>query len=186
MIQSQRLLYKKMDERDFDVVAQILRDDGVRRIWEHDFSDDDVHAWIARREKGYRENGIDYLLTFEKSTRAVVGQIGLLKETIDSSEVWGIGYMLLSRYYGNGYATEGAAAMADYACNTLHAPRVVCDIRPGNLRSIAVAKRLGMRETGIFMKHYRAMEMPHLIFELRCEDRSIADAPTQPSPVSPH
>ena len=50
--------------------------------------------------------------------------------------------------------------------NTLNAPKIVCDIRPMNQSSIAVAKRLGMLETGMFVKHYRGKEMPHLIFEL--------------------
>ena len=101
-----------------------------------------------------------------KQTNEVVGQIGLLKETIEGEAVWGIGYILIRRYCGNGYATEGARTMAEYAFHTLQVPKVVCDIRPMNQASIAVAKRIGMTETGSFLKKYRGKEMPHLIFEL--------------------
>lgn len=166
MIQSERLIFRTIEDSDFEVIANIMRDAGVQKIWEHYFSDDDVREWIDRRKKGYANNGMDYLLAVNKLSQEIVGQIGLLKENIDGEEIWGIGYILMSKYYGNGYATEGAKAMADYAFNTLKAPKIICDIRPMNKSSIAVAKRIGMIETGMFIKNYRGIEMPHLIFEL--------------------
>jgi len=123
MIESQRLVFRKIEESDFEIVAAIMRDEGVRKVWEHDFSDEDVREWINKRKKGYEKNGIDYLLVIRKNSGKVVGQIGLLKENINGQEVWGIGYILLSEYSGNGYAWEGAKAMADYAFHTLNAPR---------------------------------------------------------------
>lgn len=166
MLQSERLLFREIEESDSQTIAEIMRDDGVQKVWEHYFTDEDVRDWIARRRAGYRSNGIDYLLAINKQTNEVVGQIGLLKETIEGKEVWGIGYILMSRYCGNGYATEGAKAMADYAFNIMHVPKIVCDIRPMNQPSIAVARRIGMTETGSFVKVYKDMEMLHLIFEM--------------------
>ena len=166
MLRSARLEFRRIEESDFDTVAKIMRDEGVRKVWEHYFTDDDVRDWIARRQEGYLRNGTDYLLAINVLSREVVGQIGLLKEEIDGEEVWAIGYILMSEYYGNGYATEGARAFADYAFSTLNASKVVCDIRPTNKASIAVAKRIGMVETGAYIKKYRGVDMPHLIFEL--------------------
>lgn len=169
MLQSERLIFRKIEESDFESIAEIMRDEGVQKVWEHYFSDEDVKQWIERRQKGYQENGIDYLLAVSKKTNEPVGQIGILKENIEGEDVWGIGYILKSQHCGNGYATEGAKAMADYAFQTLKVPKIVCDIRPMNKASIAVAKRIGMIETGSFVKRYRGMEMPHLIFELVSE-----------------
>lgn len=169
MIQSKRLEFREIDDNHFEITAKIMRDEGVQKVWEHYFTDDDVKEWISRRKRGYKLNGIDYLLAVNRISQEVVGQIGLLKEENGDKETWGIGYILLSRHYGNGYATEGAGAMVDYAFNILNVPRVVCDIRPMNKPSIAVAKRLGMRETGVFIKHYHGTEMTHLIFELSKE-----------------
>lgn len=166
MIQSERLIFRKIEADDVEIVAQIMRDEGVQEIWEHDFSDDDIKEWIDRRKKGYENNGIDYLLAVHKHSQKAVGQIGLFKEKINGEEVWGIGYILMRKYSGNGYVTEGARAMAEYAFAQLNASKVVCDIRPMNRASIAVAKRIGMVETGCFVKHVRGMKMPHLIFEL--------------------
>lgn len=166
MLESEHLIYRKIEESDAPVIAKIMRDKGVVKIWEHYFSDEDVIDWIGRRKKGYEANGIDYLLAINKQNNEVVGQIGLLKERINDEEVWGVGYILMSQYCGNGYATEGAKVMADYAFNSLNASKIVCDIRPMNKASISVAKRIGMIEIGSFTKIYMGMEMPHLIFEL--------------------
>ncbi len=166
MLESKRLIFRKIESSDFAAVAEIMRDVGVRKVWEHYFSDDDVKEWIERRQIGYKSNGINYLLAICKDSKEIVGQIGLLKETINGEETWGIGYILKSQYYGNGYATVGAKSMADYAFNILNIPKVVCDIRPENQPSIAVAKRIGMTENGSFVKLYKGKKMPHLIFEL--------------------
>lgn len=78
----------------------------------------------------------------------MVGQIGILRENIEGKDVWGIGYILNSDARGCGYATEGAKAMAEYAFETMGVEKLICDIRPMNTESIAVAKRIGMKETG--------------------------------------
>lgn len=171
MIESERLVFRKIEESDFEIVAKIMRDQGVQKVWEHYFSDGDVREWINKRKRGYETNGIDYLLAIHKSSQEVVGQIGLLKENINGKEVWGIGYILLSEYYGNGYASEGAKAMADYAFHTLNADKIICDIRPMNQASIAVAKRIGVVQTGQFIKNCNGIELPHLIFELNRDQR---------------
>ena len=48
-----------------------MNDKGVQHVWEHYFSDEDVHEWIRRRLKGYLENGIDYLLAINKEINEV-------------------------------------------------------------------------------------------------------------------
>lgn len=173
MIESERLVFRKIDDDDFEIIAEIMRDEGVKKVWECDFSDGDVREWIEKRKKGYESSGMDYLLAVCKDSGEIVGQIGLLKETINGEKVWGIGYILLSKYCGNGYASEGAKAMADYAFETLKADKVVCDIRPMNQPSIAVAKRIGMVQTGEYIKNCSGVAMPHLIFELNSKRMAL-------------
>lgn len=167
MIHSERLVFREINKSDFPIIAQIMRDEETQKVWGHYFSDDDIHSWIDRRLTGYRENGTDYFLAVLKGTDEPVGQIGLLKENINGEQVWGIGYILSGAHRKKGYATEGAKAMIDYAFNTLNLSEVICDIRPTNKKSIAVAKRLGMIQTGSFVKIYNGQEIPHLIFRLK-------------------
>lgn len=169
-LESERLTYREITEQDFEIVAGILRDPEVRRIWEQDFSDEEVWAWIARRQEGYRKSGIDYLLALNKATGQPVGQIGVLREEINGEKVWGVGYILRGNCRKKGYATEGARRMAAYAFEELGADKIICDIRPINGPSLAVARRLHMTETGSFVKRVHGVEMVHRIFVLRPDD----------------
>ena len=146
-LESERLTYREITEQDFEV-------------W----------AWIARRQEGYRKSGIDYLLALDKATGQPVGQIGVLREEINGEKVWGVGYILRGDCRKKGYATEGARRMAAYAFEELGADKIICDIRPINGPSLAVARRLHMTETGSFVKRVHGVEMVHRIFVLRPDD----------------
>jgi ribosomal-protein-alanine N-acetyltransferase len=80
MIQSERLNFRKIEDSDFEIIANIMRDAGVQKVWEHYFSDDDIREWIALRKKSYENNGIEYLLAVDKFSQEIVGQVGLLKQ----------------------------------------------------------------------------------------------------------
>jgi RimJ/RimL family protein N-acetyltransferase len=56
-----------------------------------------------------------------------------------------IGYGLSSRHRGQGYATEAANALIEYAFNSLQVKRVFADTNRSNVGSINVMKRAGMR-----------------------------------------
>ena len=184
LFQSPRLNFRKIGDDDFAIIATIMRDEGVQKVWGHYFTNDEVKEWISQRKNCYEKNGIDYLLVSEKLSQKVVGLVGLLKKVTNGKDAWEIGYILLNEYYGNGYATEGAKVMADYAFHVLKAPKVICEIRPMNKPSIAVAKRLGMQEKGIFIKHYHNIEMPHLIFELSNHETVFMEKGKMNKPLS--
>ena len=84
---------------------------------------------------------------------AFVGQVGPWRP-----EGWPdleVGWTLRSEFWGRGYATEAARAAVRYAFEELRAPRVISLITPANVRSIAVAERLGERLDG-------EISLPHL------------------------
>jgi RimJ/RimL family protein N-acetyltransferase len=54
-----------------------------------------------------------------------------------------LGWMLYEGFEGQGYVTEAAAALRDWAFGTLNLPTLVSYFHPDNARSVAVAKRLG-------------------------------------------
>jgi RimJ/RimL family protein N-acetyltransferase len=63
-----------------------------------------------------------------------------------------IAWHLHPRQWGNGYATEIGRAAAERAFQT-GMEEVFAIVRPGNQRSIAVARRLGMEYVGITDKY---------------------------------
>jgi RimJ/RimL family protein N-acetyltransferase len=56
-----------------------------------------------------------------------------------------IGFRLARPFWGRGFATEAARAVRDHAFDTLALPRLIAIIDPGNLASIRVAEKIGMR-----------------------------------------
>lgn len=54
-----------------------------------------------------------------------------------------LAWTLARRWWGRGYATEGARAALDYAFDVLRKDRVISLIHPDNHASIRVAERLG-------------------------------------------
>lgn len=55
-----------------------------------------------------------------------------------------IGWRLAAQYWGNGLATEGARAVADYAFAILKLPELVSFTAIGNVRSRRVMEKIGM------------------------------------------
>jgi RimJ/RimL family protein N-acetyltransferase len=55
-----------------------------------------------------------------------------------------LGWTLRREAWGQGYATEAARACRDWAFRSFELPYLISLIEPDNVRSTAVAKRLGM------------------------------------------
>ena len=101
-----------------------------------------------------------------KENNDIVGQISLSQDTINGKIYYEIGYILNEKYVGYGFATEAAKHMADFAFEIMNLNKVIFEIQPKNIKSINVAKRLGAKETGNFIKNVNGKKLEHLIFTL--------------------
>lgn len=165
-IETDRLVLRRMNHGDLDDIAEMLKDMEVMYAWEKTFDDMEVCGWINRNCARYKNDGYGYFLAIDKALNKAVGQIGLLNEDIGGEKFTGVAYMLKRKYFGRGYAVEGAAGCIDYAFNVLKADRVIADIRPSNIASRQVAERVGMKAAGSFIKRYDGKDMEHIIYEL--------------------
>ena len=75
--------------------------------------------------------------------RSLLGRCGLVQR--DSLPGIDIGYALLPRFRGMGYAHAAAAACLAYEAGSLHHARIVAITRPGNAAFIRVLRSLDMR-----------------------------------------
>ncbi len=90
-----------------------------------------------------------------KETGAFIGVIGF-----SEPEGWPgleLAWILARRWWGFGYATEGAQAALEYAFTQWNRDRVISLIHPDNQRSIRVAERLGEILQGRRMLNGREM-----------------------------
>ncbi len=159
--ESKRLRYRQNEADDADFLIEMLGDPDVMRFWPRPYTADGAIDWIAKMRKRQAEDGYSYWLAEEKATGRPVGQVGLLRQTIDDEPEIGIGYIIHKPYWRQGYATEGARAMHDYAFDVLKVPRLVTLIRPANIPSLNVVRKLPrMRAEKLVM--YSGFE--HLVF----------------------
>ncbi|WP_199781411.1 GNAT family N-acetyltransferase [Streptomyces sp. SPB074] len=64
-----------------------------------------------------------------------------------------LGYLLLPRFWGHGYATEACAAALDWCARTRPGAPVVLTTQTANARSMRLAQRLGFTEVRRFHAH---------------------------------
>ena len=95
------------------------------------------------------------MAVFLKSDGSFVGICGLLRWEIHGVAETEVAYALIPEAWGNGYATEAAAALADDAFVRLGRKRVISLVLPANTASINVAVKNGMefeRQITLFEK----------------------------------
>lgn len=86
-------------------------------------------------------------------TGQLVGNVGAFFR--ESSTVMEIGWNTYRAFWGQGFASEAAAAALDHALEARREPKVRALIDPGNGASLRVAQRLGLTyetETELFGK----------------------------------
>jgi len=145
---------------DLDFIAEMLAHPEVMRFWPKCYDRNEAANWVKRQQARYAKDGIGYWLVLEKASGRPVGQAGLLLLTVDDREEVGLGYIIHRPFWHKGFASKAAAASMDYAVNKLGRHRVVALVRPENLPSQGVARKLGMEVE----KHTLHADYEHLVF----------------------
>jgi len=105
--------------------------------------------------KRYKDNRLGMQALTVKETGEFIGMCGILVQDINYDRALiEVGYHLLPRFWGNGYATEAAQLFRDYGFENNFADSIVSVIHPENIPSKNVALRNGMQlvETGVVFK----------------------------------
>lgn len=82
--------------------------------------------------------------------------IGACDLSVVEPHVVDLGYMLGTRDWGKGFATEISTALIDAAFHELRAERVISTVDVNNSASIRVLEKAGMRWEAVYRKHRRA------------------------------
>jgi ribosomal-protein-alanine N-acetyltransferase len=106
-----------------------------------------AQGYIARQREGYAANGFGLWRCDIRASGEAAGICGLVRR--DGLEDPDVGYAFLERFWGQGLATEAAAAVLDHARAKLGLATVVAITTPGNLGSIAVLKKIGLKDAGM-------------------------------------
>jgi len=103
-----------------------------------------VQHWIDRQLIRYAEKRYGLQMLFDKKTGALIGQCGLLLQEVDGIQELEVGYHIIRKYWGNGYAPEAARLFLDFAVEHDLADSVISIIDIRNDKSMRVAEKNGL------------------------------------------
>jgi ribosomal-protein-alanine N-acetyltransferase len=103
---------------------------------------DETLAWIRWACASYVEHGFGLWAVIRTADGAFLGDCGPMLQPVDGDLVPEIGYHIVRRAWGQGYATEAAAACRDLVLGDLGYERVVSIVAPENLASRRVAEKV--------------------------------------------
>ena len=142
-LETKRLFLRSMLPSDFDALLLIFQDPRVMAAFHHPpFTEEQMQRWLQRNLDHQNEYGYGLFSVILKETNDLIGDCGL--EQMDDMNAAELGYDFRSEFWNQGYATEAALAVRDYAHGVLHLPRLISLIRVGNLASKRVAEKVGM------------------------------------------
>lgn len=147
-LETGRLILRAFVEADLDPFLAYRNDPEVHRYqgWEipylRDVAEEFIRCMKAARP-GSEGNWFQTALEL-KSTHELIGDMGFLPSQSPHGQAR-LGVTLARRFWGQGYAAEGLAALLDYIFGELGLHRVYADCDPENRGSIRLLERLGFR-----------------------------------------
>ena len=149
-LQTPRLLLRKLRMEDAADMFEYAQDAeiGASGLWlpytELQQSADDIAETIRAYEAG---KALDWAVE-HRADRKMIGRINLGHYHRGDQRA-DLGYAYNRRYWGQGYATEAARAVIDFAFGSLGLNRVGAVVLPDNIGSITVLTRLGFQQEGV-------------------------------------
>ena len=146
VLRTERLVLRRWADADREPLAQITADAEVMRYRLRTLTREETDDLIDNTEACFEEKGFGQWAVERTEDRRLIGYIGLeaAGEDMPFRPLIHVGWHLAVDAWHQGYATEGAAAVLDFAFSDLGLPEVVAHTTARNERSRAVMRRLGM------------------------------------------
>ena len=149
-IKTSRLLLRKISKNDIFDVFEYASDPEVSKylLWYPHVNLDFTRRYLKLIEKSYKNMDFhDWAITLSNSGK-MIGTVGFTSFDIPNNNAE-IGYVLNSKYWGQGIALEAAEAVINFGFETLKLNRIEAKFLPDNNGSRSVAKKCGMSFEGL-------------------------------------
>jgi ribosomal-protein-alanine N-acetyltransferase len=168
IIETERLFYRELVNSDAPSILELDSDPAVHQYLgnqpiKHIAEANEIITFIRKQ---YVDNGIGRWAIIEKNTDNFVGWGGfkLITDKVNGHQnYYDLGYRLIKKHWGKGYATEASLAAVNYGFEELLLPVIhaIADVK--NLQSRKVLEKCGFARKGLFDYDLS----PHFWFELR-------------------
>lgn len=149
LAESAKLLLREFEPKDAASLYPVFSDPEANRFTLATHSDvNQTLAWIEAIRTGYRKKGFAPWAVVRKQDAAVVGYCGCGLITLNGSQECELGYRILRSCWGQGFATEAVLSCIGYFRAHTQFARMIALIQPGNVASVRVAEKAGMKYEG--------------------------------------
>jgi len=156
ILKTERLLLRPLAAADLDDLLGVFGDPAVMAAFRQAPLDrEQVRRWLDRNLRHQRRHGYGLFAVCLKSDGRLIGDCGLELMEVAGEQLAELGYDIRSDCWNQGYATEAACTVRDFAFGTLGLQRLVSLIQPGNPASERVARKTGLTKTGRLRKDGR-------------------------------
>jgi ribosomal-protein-alanine N-acetyltransferase len=167
-IETDRSIIVSLQEVDLEPLAALWADPDVTYYMGGPRDYEEVLRTLREDAQANSPPVFDLWPVVEKKTGQIIGHCGILEKDIDGRNEHEVVYVLAKSAWGNGFATEVASALRDYAFDELGLKRVVALIDRDNLKSERVATKIGL---GYEKDTVRPNGKVMWLFALNVEDR---------------
>lgn len=160
-IETSRLILRDMLPEDVDAMFELDSDPEVVKFIgiKPAANKDETAAMIEFVRQQYIDNGIGRWVAVEKSGGEVVGWSGLkfiTKSENNRNHFYDVGYRLLKRHWGKGYATESAKAALQFGFEVMKLDEIIGTVHAENYASQRVLNKCGLK----FIENFMHDELP--------------------------
>lgn len=158
IVRTERLVLRELTLDDVESLSEVLGDPVAMEHYPAPKTRLETEGWIRWARDSYERNGFGLWAVVRADDGAFLGDCGPMLQPVNGRVVPELGYHIVRRHWGRGYATEAAIGCRELVLGGLGFDEVVSIVAPENLASRRVAEKVHetMREL-VWEKSGRAM-----------------------------
>jgi RimJ/RimL family protein N-acetyltransferase len=146
VLETERLTLQRLTLDDADFLLELMNEPGfLKFVADRGLrTTADAAEYISEKIlPSYALHGFGFYRVDLRESKTAIGICGLVKR--EMLEAVDVGFSILKRFGGNGYAYEAAAAVMTYGRTALGLPQILGVTAPDNRASIRLLEKLGLR-----------------------------------------
>ncbi|MDE5936390.1 MAG: GNAT family N-acetyltransferase [Ruminococcus sp.] len=145
-METRRLILREYTSEDFDALYEMMSDSETMRHYPSPFDEEHTREWIEWNLKNYKEYGFGLWAVVLKETGKFIGDCGITMQNIDGEMFPEIGYHINKKYWRQGFGSEAAGAVRDWAFENTEYDCLYSYMKYTNIGSCSVAVKNGMKK----------------------------------------
>ena len=140
-----RLIIRPYADDDIAAAQSFLMDAETMAFWPRPFTAAEAAEWVQRNAARIRDTIYGRCALVLRSSGEVIGDAGVMRISVAGEERNDLGYIVSSRHWRQGLATEAALALRDHYFDVFGVDELCANMAWDHVGSQRVAERIGMR-----------------------------------------